>query len=821
MSMVQNLKNDKLLSKRYWKQFVNKNSLVNPIIFQLFLLGLIYLPKKYPIINIRNIQLTKAFIKGYEIPLWCLGIIILFTSIKYFKLILNHFKKYWLWVFPIGLYILWLYYEIVNPFNLLITILLSPLFVLNYLIGKWVYFNIRNKSDQNKAKSYDEAISSASEDKLNRLNLKDKVISIISNVQQNESIRIGIYGQWGEGKTSLLNLIKEECIEEDYITVSLNPWLYKNIDELWTGFRIEFEKSFNIYKPYMPFFFKFINLFNLSRLHPKAPKLPIGDLIEQLFKQQGNQNIKSKINNHITNLYSNKKIVIFVDDLDRIDDFKEIIEILKGIKQIMDIKNTIFIIAIDQSIVADVIKKGFNDVIDGYKFLEKIIDYPIFLGLPIDQDLDILIESLSENEEINKHRLDNLRNYLPSNPRTLKRYLKSLKLSLSSLKKFSEKTNWEFLYLAHLLCLEFPDIFRKIVTEQEYQEVFIEGWAIRNEYKNQERNVVEEIINQTTEKNRGRLKVLIKGLQDRGVLSNEVLFYFLAIESDEMITANEFLKFFNEIEKGESPFKDINHIKRYLLLLVNQRENIISSLSNSITKKEMLENVELIIKYGEQILSLIEQVDNDFHIIIFRNLFNAMSRKFIDSDLEKFNCEVVKQNADILYKIMKKSGESQLPRIYEILQTDLQINEKKSQFFNKLKNELADYLKAGTFEIIIRNLRIKDGIKNLTMSKLFFWSMQDENFPNNHILSELKELVAEAKNNNTIIENFYDFFIRLLYDQELFKKKEELTKIIWEGMISQELSPYMKNTLEEQFLNIENSQGVVFRDTVAIPEWWK
>lgn len=53
-------------------------------------------------------------------------------------------------------------------------------------------------------------ISNISEDLLSRDIFVDSLVSSIKNYVDKESLTIGLYGKWGEGKTSVINLLKEK-----------------------------------------------------------------------------------------------------------------------------------------------------------------------------------------------------------------------------------------------------------------------------------------------------------------------------------------------------------------------------------------------------------------------------------------------------------------------------------------------------------------------------------------------------------------------------------------------------------------------------------
>lgn len=68
-------------------------------------------------------------------------------------------------------------------------------------------------------------ISSLSEDGLGRKSLVRLVVDAIKNNMSHAhpAMTMGIYGAWGEGKTSVMQMVKSE-LEKEYLTIWYNPW---------------------------------------------------------------------------------------------------------------------------------------------------------------------------------------------------------------------------------------------------------------------------------------------------------------------------------------------------------------------------------------------------------------------------------------------------------------------------------------------------------------------------------------------------------------------------------------------------------------------
>lgn len=78
----------------------------------------------------------------------------------------------------------------------------------------------------------DTPVSDATEDRFQRFEFAKRIANTIVENSQENGIVIGIYGAWGEGKTSAVNFIKRELRESGCVSiVNFNPWHYNYNDE--------------------------------------------------------------------------------------------------------------------------------------------------------------------------------------------------------------------------------------------------------------------------------------------------------------------------------------------------------------------------------------------------------------------------------------------------------------------------------------------------------------------------------------------------------------------------------------------------------------
>ena len=246
-------------------------------------------------------------------------------------------------------------------------------------------------------------------------------------------LTIGMQGEWGTGKTSLMHLVKEKLDEKDLATSWVNTWEYSLFREpsevtpaVLKGLLENLVKTCKE-KKYWGTGQKYNDLAEqlkkgLKVLGSLAAKAAVQkttgisvdlDKSESLISEVADLKIEiQKIVDLIIEDIENpaKKIVFFVDDLDRIDP-PMAVEVLESLKNVFDVANCTFILAIDYDVVIKGLKKKFGAKTEQNErefrsFFDKIIQVPFSmptgaynidnllkkkleeLGLELDEDLE-------------------------------------------------------------------------------------------------------------------------------------------------------------------------------------------------------------------------------------------------------------------------------------------------------------------------------------------------------------------------------------------------------------------------------------------------
>ena len=366
----------------------------------------------------------------------------------------------------------------------------------------------------------DKSIKSESEDKLNRTNFARKITDNIIQYEPKDSLTIGILGQWGSGKSSLINLVKNKLKwEKDIIIVEFNPWFFSNQNNLYYQFfktlilalKNKENEGINFFKrittPQRTMFKNsgIISLNDYFEYISNSTYLNSNEYdsfdSDELEKYVSLNTFKNNCDEYFDNL--NCKIIVIIDDIDRLKR-DEIGQIFTLVKSLADFKNFIYILSFDKTIVGKSLKRHYAG--KGNKFLDKIIQIPIVVPEINGYKLEMLIyEELSEiydkhcDNYINKNnKLKTIIPYLKifiKDLRDLKRYFNALNFYLDD---FSAELNINDCFLVIALQLFEYNIFsmlvnyESIITSHPQRYIYPEddNEILNNFYANIKKNLI-------------------------------------------------------------------------------------------------------------------------------------------------------------------------------------------------------------------------------------------------------------------------------------------------------------------------------------------
>lgn len=294
-------------------------------------------------------------------------------------------------------------------------------------------------------------------DLLNRLDFANHLANVLLLNHDDDCLTVSLEGEWGYGKTSVINLIKGALNEKETapIIIEYNPWLAGKPESLIQDFLLQFSSQLNI-KSNSEAALKaaeeliaYSSLFSVAKLIPGAE--PWASIVEKVFSGFGSSakkiaklkkldllGKKKEVVSAIEKI--NTPIVVIIDDIDRLTP-SETFQVLRLVKAVADFSGTSFLLAFDSNYLVSVLEK--NDIVNASEYINKVIQLrvplPVISDRGMNQIATLELENLSDKNLTDAFESDqdrfswiyhNYFKHLIKNPRELKRFFNHLRFVL-------------------------------------------------------------------------------------------------------------------------------------------------------------------------------------------------------------------------------------------------------------------------------------------------------------------------------------------------------------------------------------------------------
>jgi predicted KAP-like P-loop ATPase len=166
--------------------------------------------------------------------------------------------------------------------------------------------------------SSDRPLTDEGEDRLNRAPFADRIADILLNLPQGSSLTVGLHGPWGDGKTTVLNFMRSRLeASKTTVVVSFNPWRFTDEAAMLAEFfrllaatvRAKLTTRGEDIAVWIEKIGRFASVVNdrfgtASEVAAKHAEPGLEEVRRRLFEALGG---------------SNRRLVVLVDDLDRLD----------------------------------------------------------------------------------------------------------------------------------------------------------------------------------------------------------------------------------------------------------------------------------------------------------------------------------------------------------------------------------------------------------------------------------------------------------------------------------------------------------------------
>ena len=250
------------------------------------------------------------------------------------------------------------------------------------------------------------------------LNRKNFAKSLALNIQNyfgrqdvNNCLTIGLMGEWGSGKTSLLNMTEEYLKDSKIKIIKFNPWIYSSYNQLVGQFFDELIMEFTDSRDVSLTGFLRQYKIKVNELE-LAKKLAVvgtslidsrlGSGVERILGSSSEEENLAYLKKKIDEQFTGRKVVCIIDDLDRLSN-DEIAEMFKLIKIMADFKNMAYLVSFDKDVVSEALKKDYG----GEKYIEKIINVPLYVpSIDYTELRDFLVKHFKRISRTYKKNLD-------------------------------------------------------------------------------------------------------------------------------------------------------------------------------------------------------------------------------------------------------------------------------------------------------------------------------------------------------------------------------------------------------------------------------
>ena len=311
---------------------------------------------------------------------------------------------------------------------------------------------------------------------------------------------ISIQGDWGSGKTSFMNMVRERMSSSKILTIWFNTWQFSQygmdealsicmLSNLLKELSVDEESKKGIIGKLAGATVGLMKFGGMVLAEKTIGSMLTGKIMDDAANAETLENASETLKN-LKNEYQKAidqklstegkdRIVVFVDDLDRLQPEKAV-ELLEAMKIFLDCENCVYLLAVDYEIIQQGLTQKFGSSVDpkkGRNFFDKIVQLPF--KMPVEQyDIKKYVADMLGKMSIpyGKHLslyTNLIKHSIGYNPRSMKRLFNTfmlLNIIISGRQFYKDSKTPEILnrMLFAILCMqmEFDCLYKIIATSQ-------------------------------------------------------------------------------------------------------------------------------------------------------------------------------------------------------------------------------------------------------------------------------------------------------------------------------------------------------------------
>jgi KAP family P-loop domain len=315
---------------------------------------------------------------------------------------------------------------------------------------------------------HDAPITTIEQDRLGAGRVARAIHRVLEASPRAWSNRVALYGRWGTGKTSVLNLLEQLERSAGSVVVRISAWTASGETGVLVLLYDALSRALKDQGIEAPFLQKSKRVATTARRWSKVFSV-LGQRAESLTGSPSGTaetvdaiastafewfTINKSDVEKLTKKLGARRVVVFIDDLDRADP-KVLPKTLLALREVLDWPRFSFVLAFDQAVVAEALhaySTAFGD--RATVFLEKVVDVAFVLPSPTQSQVAALAKDVfgATCPFVGSTALAAIAHRLPLEPRRIKSIARSMS-AMSEIARRSEpgEQDWEGLLLHSIL----------------------------------------------------------------------------------------------------------------------------------------------------------------------------------------------------------------------------------------------------------------------------------------------------------------------------------------------------------------------------------
>jgi len=252
----------------------------------------------------------------------------------------------------------------------------------------------------------DKPITSTNDDMLGRSHFANLIADAALGMDGCESFVIGLYGDWGSGKTSIANLAVDEIRKrtrggpKQAVVVRYNPWACSAGDELQYQFFVQLASDLSRMdgvkragKKLAQLVLEYGDAISLAGPEAAAVRAATVPVFKRLTADADIVSLRIAIEKKLEKI--SKRVIVVIDDVDRLTR-EQIGSVFQLVSAVADFKSTVFILPFDYGVVVRALDYVQGRGVEGASYLSKIVQIPLSVPQPKMSEIRSGVERMIE-----------------------------------------------------------------------------------------------------------------------------------------------------------------------------------------------------------------------------------------------------------------------------------------------------------------------------------------------------------------------------------------------------------------------------------------